>query len=217
MRVLPGVIFAGVAATAAHAQVDLDAWFFQINYGVFADGGSVPTPLQGPVSVDDVGEHEFSWSQEDGVAFAEATAVATILIDSPDGSLYFGGGLQTSAEAVVGDDPSYPFEFATAESFLDYAFLAINVQSPSVLTVSGTPVELNGIDTFDPGDEVVLEPGFYEIEFSGAGSLSKATAHADESDFDMNAWAFGVRVDVIPAPAGLVVLLIPAIVSRRAR
>lgn len=202
------------ASSMACAQIDIDDWFFEIDYGVFADGGSLPTPLQGPVSIDDTGVHGFAWSQEDGVAFAEATAIATILIDEPGSSLSFGGGLDTTATAIVGDDPTYPFEFATAESFLNYAYLNIDVQAISVLTVTGTPVDLGGIGTLDPGDEIVLDPGFYEIEFSGVGSGSKASANANEMDVDDNIWAFGVHVDVIPAPATLLILA-PLLARRR--
>lgn len=196
----------GVPSLAA-AQIELDDWFFQIDYGVFADGGGLPTPLQGPVSIDDEGVHEFTWMQEDGVAFAEAAVVVTLLIDEPGGSLSFGGGLDSTATAIVGDNPAYPFEFATAQSFLDYAFLTINVTEPSVLSVVGTPIDLNGVDVLNPGEQLVLDPGFYEIEFSGVGSGSLASAHANESSFDDNVWAFGVNVNVIPAPGSLLVLL----------
>ena len=207
------------AATTVAGPVELDVVLFEIDYGVHADDGGALTPLQGPVQVGE-GDHDFAWSQEDGVALAEATASTSLVIETGEASLGVAGSLDSTAAAIVGDDPGYPFEAAVAQSFVNQILIAITIDEQCVLTVAHAPVDLVGYGIIEPGNQQILDPGSYDLTYSGGFATgSMAAAGANEQAFDEATWSFGVEVTVVPAPptAALALATLAAIRRRRPR
>jgi hypothetical protein len=194
----------------------LDFWFLELDYGVFADGGNQSTAIQGPLAIDAPGEHSFNWSQEDGVAFAESTAHALLEIDEQPTHLQIGGYVATTATAIVGDDPDYPFEFATASAFVNTLLVSVELLESHWLSVSGSTVNEATLGSLEPG-VYLLEPGPYDFSYdTGFGTGSRVEAFANESAFDSNQFDWGLDF-VVPAPASLAVLMLPMVFRGRRR
>jgi hypothetical protein len=192
------------AGSAAGGPVELEFLLFEIDYGVFADGGGSPPPMQGPMTIGE-GDDELSWTQIDGVASAMAAAATSLSVSGSDLGLHLAGSLVTSAEVVVGDDDKFLFEHAQAEVYLNQLLISITVNEESVVTALEMPVVLEGVGTIDVGGMQVLAPGTYDFEYAGGfatGAL--AWGGANESAFDTNAWSFGLDVAVVPSPGCVV-------------
>ena len=78
----------GVVSAAIPAMGDvvtLNFWDASLNYGVFADGGSLPSPVQGPETMA-IGSSSLVWERTGGVAYAGATADYRLgLVANPTG------------------------------------------------------------------------------------------------------------------------------------
>jgi hypothetical protein len=203
---------------AGAGPIELQFLLFELDYGVFADGGGAPPPLQGPVTITDEGTTKFTWAQEDGVALAAATAVAGLSIDETSSSLTIGGSLDTTAMAIVGDEDWYEFETGIAEAYLSQLLISFSVNEQSVLSVLESPAELEGYGTIEPGHQQILEPGLYDLTYPGGYDTgSSVSVGANESAFAEHAWAFGVEVVVLPCPSAAALLGANLIVRRRRR
>jgi hypothetical protein len=201
----------------AAGPVELDFLLFEIDYGVLADGGGSPPPLQGPLTVGE-GKEDLAWSQVDGVASAMATASTLLSVSGSESGLRLAGSLHSSAAVEVGDDPEFAFEYAQAEVYLNQLLISITVSEESVVTALHAPVNLEGVGMIEVGGTEVLAPGMYDFEYAGGYATGvQVWAQANESAFETNAWSFGLDVAVVPAPGGAAVMMVLLAGIRRCR
>ena len=182
-------------------SASLDWWYLQLDYGVFADGGNAGTPGQGPVAIFTAGPHDFVWSQEDGVAFAQATADVLVEILQSPTQLQFGGNVATTSMAVVGDNPDYEFELGVAQAWLDWLLVSVELFEPHWFTLSGVSVrDVYSGTTYNP-DVYLLDPGFYDLELVGTHAFSSVWVEENESD-STAAWvSFALDFQAVSAPS----------------
>lgn len=199
-----------LAGSAAADLVTLDRWDASLNFGVLADGGGAPMPLQGPEAMS-LGAHVRTWQRVDGVAQASAWAQYEWSIDESPAGLGVSLILNTSAWAQVGQNPTYPASRAIAEVFVDEAVFEVVVNEAVLLRVSGA--SLGG---YAPGVHT-LAPGQHTLGLLGPLARASVDVGGEQSASDASSLAFSFEIVAVPGPATSGVLAGIAWLARRRR